>query len=207
MILVDVGNTRAHVWMDGAIEHMSIDAAIRRYHAQRVYYINVNPHHTDALSALASWHDLSDALHLIGEYDSMGVDRKAACLSRPEGIFVDAGSAITVDRVVSGVYQGGFILPGLRTCRRMFASISPLLDLPLDEEITLDILPKSTQGSVSFGVLTAIIAPIEQIRADLPLFITGGDGPIIARHCADAQYDAGLVFEGMRAALSDLNSV
>jgi type III pantothenate kinase len=177
--------------------HMGIDEAIARYHARRVGYINVNPHHADALGALASWHDLEPHLHIEGEYDGMGIDRKAVCLSHETGIFVDAGSAITVDRVVDGVYQGGFILPGLKAYARMYASISPVLDTPLDATIALDTLPKSTQGGVSFGTLLSITAAIERVRGEWPLYITGGDGAILARYIDGARYDEGLVFDGM----------
>ena len=45
----------------------------------------------------------------------MGVDRRALCLSHENGIFVDAGSAITVDVVEEGRYQGGYIFPGFES--------------------------------------------------------------------------------------------
>jgi len=201
MILIDVGNTRAHVWQDGVIGHMTPDEAVRRYHARHAMYINVNPHHADLLSAVASWEDLAPRLHLSGQYDGMGVDRKALCLAHPDGIFIDAGSAITVDRVEGGIYQGGFILPGLHAIRRMYAAISPVLDRELDPAVDLDSLPRSTRGSVSFGTLAPIVAVIERSRGDLPLYLTGGDGPILAKHFPDAVYDEELVFRGMMNAL------
>ncbi len=201
MILLDAGNTRAHIRQDGRIEHVRLDEAVRRYHARQVAYINVNPHNDDLLSAVAGWEDLAPRLHIPGEYEGMGVDRKALCLAHPEGIFVDAGSAITVDRVVEGVYRGGFILPGLHACRRMYAGISPVLDQELDHDIDLHTLPRSTRGSVSFGTLAPMVAVIEEFRDDLPLYLTGGDGPILAKHLSDAVYDEGLVFRGMMNAL------
>jgi len=199
MILVDVGNTRAHVWHNGAIEHMSIDKAVRRYHTRRVEYINVNPHHTDLLSALATWHDLDAQLHLPDDYPTMGVDRRAVCLSHEAGIFIDAGSAITVDKVIEGTYQGGFILPGLSASRRAYAVISPALDVP-PEPVALDRLPTTTEIAVNFGIIAPIIAIIQQTRDDLPIYITGGDGQIIAGYLDDAVYDETLVFKGMQNA-------
>jgi len=201
VILIDVGNTRAHVWRDGVIEHMTPDEAVCRYHARRTVYINVNPHHVDLLSAVAGWEDLAPRLHIPGEYDGMGIDRKALCLAHPEGIFVDAGSAITVDRVEKGIYQGGFILPGLQAWRRMYAAISPVLDRELDPDIDLNTLPRSTRGSVSYGTLAPIVAVIEKLRGNLPLYLTGGDGSTLARHLPDAVYDEELVFRGMMNAL------
>ena len=200
MILLDVGNTRAHLWVEGRGEHLSVDEAIARYHARRVHYINVNPHHADALSAIAGWVDLDEALHLPGDYPTMGVDRRAVCLAHKEGIFIDAGSAITVDKVVSGRYQGGFILPGLAAYRRMYTAISPVLDVPL-EAVELDRLPVVTKDSVNFGTIAPIIAIINTIRSDLPLYITGGDGQMIVGYFDDAVYDETLAFQGMQNAL------
>ncbi len=200
MILLDVGNTRAHLSVNGVVEHLPVDEAIARYHARRVHYINVNPHHADALSAIAGWVNLDEALHLPGDYPTMGVDRRALCLAHEEGIFIDAGSAITVDKVVEGHYQGGFILPGLSTHHRMYASISPVLDVPL-EPVALDMLPTTTQDSVNFGTIAPIIAILNTIRSDLPLYITGGDGQTIATYFDNATYNETLVFQGMQNAI------
>ncbi len=200
MILLDVGNTRAHLWGGEGVEHLPVDEAIARYHARHVHYINVNPYHADALSAIAGWHDLDADLHLPGDYPTMGVDRRALCLAHKEGIFIDAGSAITMDKVVKGHYQGGFILPGLSAYRRMYATISPVLDVPL-ESLPLDTLPVTTKGSINFGTIAPIIAIINTIRDTLPLYITGGDGQTIAGYCDDATYDDTLVFQGMKNAL------
>jgi len=200
VILLDVGNTRAHLSVDGVVEHLPVDEAIARYHARHVHYINVNPHHTDALSAIAGWHDLDGDLHLPGDYPTMGVDRRALCLAHEEGIFIDAGSAITVDKVENGHYQGGFILPGLAAYRRMYTAISPVLDVPL-EPVALDALPTTTQTSVNFGTMAPIIAIINTIRDNLPLYITGGDGQTIATYFDNATYDETLVFQGMQTAI------
>ena len=201
MILIDVGNTRAHVYRNARIEHMSVDEAVRRFHAQRVSYINVNPHHADLLSAIAGWEDLNEKLHLKGDYPGMGVDRRAVCLSYDEGIFVDAGSAITVDKVIGGVYQGGFILPGLRAYARAYAAISPVLDTPFEEHIDLKILPKETGKSVSFGTMASIVAAIERVWDGLPIYFTGGDGMQLAEYFDDAVFDETLVFRGMERKL------
>jgi len=201
MILIDAGNTRAHVYRHGQVEHMTVDEAVRRFHAQRAGYINVNSHHIDLLSAIAGWQDLDGQLHLKGDYPGMGVDRRALCLAHNDGIFVDAGSAITVDKVTGSVYQGGFILPGLRACARAYAAISPVLDVPSDEHIDLGILPKETKSSVSFGTMASIVSAIERVRDGLPIYITGGDGMRLAEYFDEAMYDESLVFQGMEKAV------
>jgi type III pantothenate kinase len=200
VILVDVGNTRAHVWHDGVIEHMTIDEAIAHHHARRVHYINVNLHQSDAFSALASWHDLSDVLHIDGEYPGMGIDRKALCLSHKEGIFVDAGSAITVDRVEDGRYAGGFLLPGLEAYRRAFSGISHVLDCPINPAIDIANLAHDTAHGISYGVISSIVLAVEKIRDNLPVYITGGDGARLAEQIEGSVYDEGLIFLGMREA-------
>jgi len=201
MILIDFGNSRAHVWHDGNIEHMQIDDALRRYRSRKVYYINVNPHNTQLLAALASWHDMDDILHLKGDYVGMGVDRRAICLARDDGILIDAGSAITVDKVTNGTYDGGLIYPGFEAISRAYTSISPVLNQPLETNVVLDTLPRSTLHGVSFGTIAPIVALVEQIRGDWSVWITGGDGELLASHIDNATYDEGLVFEGMMRAL------
>jgi type III pantothenate kinase len=200
MILIDIGNTRAHVWKDGEIEHMMIDEAIARYHARRVHYINVNLYYDDALSALASWQNLSESLEIQGAYEGMGIDRKALCLSHDEGIFVDVGSAITVDRVESGRYVGGFLLPGLQAYRRAFAGISSILDHPIDPAIDMSSLAHDTAHGISYGVISSIVMAIEKIRGHFPVYVTGGDGAILAEQINRSIYNEGLIFLGMRAA-------
>jgi type III pantothenate kinase len=202
VILIDIGNTRAHVYQDGVIEHMNVEDAIARHHAHRVHYINVNPHNTDALSALASWHNVADALHIEGEYDGMGIDRKAVCLSHDTGIFIDAGSAITVDKVEKGRYMGGFLLPGFRAYRRAFSSISSVLNCPIDLSVDLSDLPRDTEQGISYGVMISIEAALGRIRGELPVYVTGGDGMELARRIENSIYDGGLVFSGMQRVVS-----
>jgi type III pantothenate kinase len=207
MILIDVGNTRAHVWKDGVIEHMKIDEVIARYRAHRVHYINVNLDHHDALSALANWENLSERIEIQGAYEGMGIDRKALCLSHEEGIFVDAGSAITVDRVEDGRYAGGFLLPGLQAYRRAFAGISPVLDhpiTPIDPAIDAGNLPRDTAHGISYGVIGSIVAAVEKIRGSFPVYITGGDGAMLAKQIDGSLYDDALVFLGMRKAVRSI---
>lgn len=202
MILIDIGNTRAHVFHNDRVEHMHVDEAVRRFHAQHVGYINVNPHHADLLSAMAGWEDLDAYVHLPGDYSGMGVDRRALCLSHDEGLFIDAGSAITVDKVIDGVYQGGFILPGLKAYSQAYAAISPVLNVPFDQHIDLSALPKETKQSVSFGTMASIVSLIERVRDDLPIYLTGGDGVRLAAYLDKAMVDETLVFQGMEKAVS-----
>ncbi|NKQ41308.1 MAG: type III pantothenate kinase [Sulfurovum sp.] len=204
MILADIGNRHVHICSDEAVEHLLPDEAIKKYGDKAAYYISVKKAYNDMLAALDDWTDISDSIYIEGEYKGMGVDRKALCLSRDSGIFVDAGSAITVDRVIDGIYDGGFIMPGIHTYTKAFADISLILDHKLDKDIALEELPKSTQGSVSFGTVSPVIAIIEKIRADLPVYFTGGDGEWLSGYFKDAIFDERLLFDGMRKTVKGL---
>ena len=89
-----------------------------------------------------------------------GVDRRALCLSRDNGIFVDAGSAITVDVMENGGYQGGFILPGIRAYLRCYADISPVLETEINETVDMAQLPLTTKDGISYGIIASIKALI-----------------------------------------------
>lgn len=197
MILADCGNRHVHIWEEGRVSHLDMADAIGQYAAETVCYINVNTQHAKTLAALSSWVDISAYLVLEGEYAGMGIDRKALCLSRSDALFVDAGSAITVDRVAGGVYQGGYILPGIHAYRKAYAEISPVLDVVLDRSLQLESLPKSTEASVGYGILAPIIASIEKTADTLPVYCTGADGAWIAQYLDKAVYDETLLFQGM----------
>ncbi len=197
MILADIGNRHAHIWDEGRITHLGVQDAIERYGSERVYYITVNTHHAETLAALEEWRDISRSLVIEGEYAGMGVDRKALCLSHTTGLFVDAGSAITVDRVVEGAYQGGYILPGIHAYQKAYAAISPVLDVEIERSLSLDALPKNTQSSVSYGIMAPIVASIEKTAGPLPVYCTGSDGAWIAHYLEKAVYDETLLFQGM----------
>jgi len=197
MILADIGNRHAHLWNDGTVTHLDVTDAITQYGAEKVCYINVSEANSAILAAQKRWTDISDTVSIKGEYEGMGVDRKALCLSREEGIFVDAGSAITVDRVTSGVYQGGFILPGIHAYAKAYAGISPVLDLGIDRALSLKLPARSTRESISYGTILSIVAAIEKYRGDLPLYCTGGDGAWLSQYLEKAVFDETLLFQGM----------
>lgn len=197
MILADVGNRHAHIWNEGKIEHLLLVDAIEKYGKDKVYYINVSTAHAQTLAVLETWIDVEAWLSIEGEYEGMGIDRKALCHGHANAVLVDAGSAITVDKVEDGIYQGGCIVPGLHTYSKAYASISPILDVEIDPDVRLDVLPKSTQDSVSYGAVAPIVASIEKISQGLPVYCTGSDGARIAKYLDQAVYDEALLFQGM----------
>jgi len=133
----------------------------------------------------------------------MGVDRKALCLSHRNGIFIDAGSAITVDVVEEGVYRGGYIFPGLKAMLASYEKISPVLKTELKENISLTQLPTTTKEQISYGIIASIKALIDQHSEGRSLYFTGGDGKFLSAFFEEAVYDEMLVFTGLREALKD----
>ncbi|MBN2721202.1 MAG: type III pantothenate kinase [Campylobacterales bacterium] len=203
MLLADIGNTRVHIFDGKNVLHLSHEEAIAGYHTVPLLYICVNQAVKSHIEYLALWEDISCCLSLKGEYATMGVDRKALCLSHTNGIFVDAGSAITVDIVKDGVYQGGFILPGIKAYLESYKTISPALDIELNRECSLSSLPLTTKDSVSYGIIASIKAVLDSHKTDLPLYFTGGDGEWLSSLFPDSKFDELLVFKGMQKALKD----
>ncbi|MEA2048314.1 MAG: type III pantothenate kinase [Campylobacterota bacterium] len=203
VLLADVGNTHFHIYDGKKIEHLLYDDAIDRFKDQPLYYISVKHELGEKIEKISAWQNISSWMRIEGEYDTMGVDRKALCLSRENGIFVDAGSAITVDVVVKGVYVGGFILPGLKVYVESYKTISPALAIKLNRGIRLNLLPTTTKDGISYGIIASIKALIDQHREGKSLYITGGDGRFLSSFFEDVIYDEMLVFEGMKKAIKN----
>ncbi len=203
MLLADIGNTRVHIFDGKNVLHLSHEEAIARYRTVPLLYICVNHNIKLHIEHIALWEDISSCLSINGEYETMGVDRKALCLSQTNGIFVDAGSAITVDIVRNGVYQGGFILPGIKAYLESYKMISPALDIELNRKCSLASLPRTTKDSVSYGIIASIKAVIDSHKTNLPLYFTGGDGEWLSSLFPNSKFDELLVFKGMQKALKD----
>jgi type III pantothenate kinase len=201
MLLADIGNTHFHILDEGEVYHLSYEEAIDRYQEKALYYISVKGALDERITQINRWRNISSQLKLDGAYETMGIDRRALCLSHEDGIFVDAGSAITVDVMHGGIYQGGFILPGLKTYLESYAKISSALDTSLNEQIDLTRLPTTTKDGISYGIIASIKALIDKHRTDQTLYFTGGDGAFLSRFFEDAQFDEMLVFKGMQNAL------
>ena len=193
VILADIGNTHCHILDSGVVRHLEYDEAIDVYGDKEVYFISVS----SSMEVVDSWIDISSFVSIDGEYDTMGIDRKALCLSRDDGVFVDAGSAITVDVVSDCIYRGGFILSGLRASLDSYRDISTALDIELNRDISLDKLPMTTKDGISYGIIASIKSLIDIHHKGQNLYFTGGDGEFLSRFFPEAIYDELLVFEGM----------
>ncbi|KYJ87085.1 type III pantothenate kinase [Sulfurovum riftiae] len=197
MLLADIGNTHFHIYDGKKVEHLPYAEAIGKYRGKSLQYISVNRDIEKQIGCIEGWKNVSDFMYIPGEYDTMGVDRKALCLSHDNGVFVDAGSAITVDVMERGIYKGGYIFPGIKAMLESYRRISPALEVPLDEHIDLTRLPLTTKGQISYGIIASIKALIEKHKDKKRLYFTGGDGKLLAGFFRDAIYDETLVFKGM----------
>jgi len=202
LILCDVGNSRLHLF-DGAVRHFEIDEGLARYAKERVCFISVNADVTKQIAKEApGWRDLSHCRLLPSMYAGWGIDREAACLGAGEGVVVDAGSAVTVDIVKAGRHLGGWIWPGLRAWQRACAAVSPRLDLPLTP-VERERMPLSTEQALSSAYWGGIWRVIERFGEGLPIYVTGGDAPLMAEVLPNAIVDERLVFKGMRIMIKE----
>jgi type III pantothenate kinase len=208
MLLADIGNTHFHIFDGSCVEHLSYDEALERYKAQELYYISVQHQYEKRFRAIETWHNVAEYIVLPHSYETMGVDRQALCKSVKRGILVDAGSAITVDSVKDGVYQGGCILPGIKAYLKAYEGISSALKTTLNSQVELSKFPFSTRDAISYGIIASIktlIATYQNENQELPLYFTGGDGAFLATFFKDALFDETLVFKGLQQALKEHN--
>jgi type III pantothenate kinase len=201
-LLADIGNTHFHIYDGSRVKHLTHEDAIKKYADSALQYISVNSDIEEKIGHIQKWKNISAMISLPNAYETMGVDRKALCLSRENGMFIDAGSAITVDVMYEGVYQGGYILPGLQVQLESYRRISPALDVVLDRSVDISRLPLTTKEQISYGIIASIKALVEKHRGDEPLYFTGGDGAFLSTFFDDAHYDETLVFEGMKQCLN-----
>ncbi|WP_295420589.1 type III pantothenate kinase [Sulfurovum sp.] len=203
ILLADIGNTHFHIYDGKKIEHLAYADAIEKYKESKLFYISVKHQLSGEISSIKNWKNISSLMHIEGEYETMGVDRKALCLSHRDGLFVDAGSAITLDLVESGIYRGGYIFPGIKAMLESYRTISPALDTQLNPDISLEQLPSTTKDGISYGIIASIKALIEKHSDGKTLYFTGGDGKFLSTFFDDVIYDDTLVFRGMLKVIKD----
>ncbi len=197
-LLADIGNTHIHIYDGKKVLHLDIDEAIEHYRNKEIYYISVNSKINLQLEEKTLWKDISNEVHIIGEYDTMGVDRKAFCLSNDNGVFVDAGSAITVDIVENGIYKGGFIYPGIKAFLYSYRTISPALKIEFNNRIKLEEkLPTTTKEQISYTMILSLKLLIDKYSKNKIVYFTGGDGKFLSGYFDNSFYDEKLVFNGM----------
>ena len=192
-LLCDIGNSFAHFY-DGKRLWSVGHEELERYKDQKVCYINVKVDLKKRLEGFSNWIDLEPYIKIASAYEGLGVDRKALCLAVEEGVVVDAGSAITVDLMREGKHVGGFIYPGIKALEGAYASISSRLEYEIEEPPSKR-LPLSTREAVSYGALVPLVEHIQRLHTRV--YITGGDGRLLASLMEGASYDRALIFKGL----------
>ncbi|EAK0952712.1 type III pantothenate kinase [Campylobacter lari] len=203
MLLCDIGNTTASFLNEQKFHSMSIEQFLQYEPTQKVFYINVNPNLEQRLKQNPLFVNLAPYFNFDTIYKNLGVDRIAACYTIEDGVVVDAGSAITVDIVSNSIHLGGFILPGIESYKKSFASISSRLKHELNTQINFDAFPQRTIDALSYGVFKSIYLLIKDSAYDKKLYFTGGDGQFLANFFDYAIYDKFLIFRGMKKAVCE----
>lgn len=198
MLLCDIGNTSYHFYDTETQRDWKERAAGFEPHSVReqVYYINVNPAVESALDALEHWIDLRGHVAWERYYETMGIDRIMGCEAVEEGVVVDAGSAITVDVVRAGGFEGGFIYPGLIALRQAYRAISPKLESSFNFDMQLDKMPKNTNDAITYGALGLLADKVRSFG--LPVYLTGGDASTLKPLFQTARVEPLLLFAGMQ---------
>ncbi len=148
--------------------------------------------------------------------ETLGVDRYLACLgacklANDAVVVIDSGTACTIDYMdAHSVYHGGVILPGLRIWEDGLKNHAPAL--PGVERGIPPVWPgKSTRTSLQWGLIGAYMDVIEAMLkrykrkyGEYKVWLTGGDSDDISRYLEQPSIiDKNLVFEGMKALVSD----
>ncbi|MDF1879017.1 type III pantothenate kinase [Sulfurimonas sp. SAG-AH-194-C20] len=196
MILCDIGNTSYH-FLD---EQKDYKKDVETFNAlsvdEKVYYISVNSNVNAVLEKLDNWIDLSQFIDRKKYYETMGIDRIFAVEAVTNTVIVDAGSAITVDVVKYGNFEGGFIYPGVDAMRQTYKNISPALDYSFNFDLDLDIMPKNSQDAISYGFLKTLYS--EVMHHELPVVLTGGNAKELHKIFKNASLNETLIFDGMK---------
>lgn len=198
MLLCDIGNTSYHFLdtQNGSDSKERADTFDPSGIKEKVFFINVNTGVQQRLEGLENWIDLRPHVPWERYYATMGIDRIMACEAVEEGVVVDAGSAITVDLVRGGRFEGGFIYPGLSSLRETYRRISPRLDSSFNFDMQLDKMPKNTRDAITYGALGLLAREVRSYK--LPVYLTGGDASAIMPLFAQPSYDPLLLFSGMK---------
>ena len=200
MLLCDVGNTSFHFYDSDKIYTHSAETFDPSQILEEVNFICVNPHVIGLLNGLENWTNLADSIDISKYYETMGIDRIMACEAIENGVIVDAGSAITIDIVRDGVFEGGFIYPGVKAMSETYSKISSRLDYNFNFEIDFTKLPKNSQDSITYGYLKPFYS--EVVSYGMDIYLTGGDAEKLSSIFPSAKLDHALIFKGMKKVLS-----
>ncbi|PNV83733.1 MAG: pantothenate kinase [Sulfurimonas sp.] len=196
MLLCDIGNTTYHFFDEYKSYKKDTKFFIPSSVAEEVFYICVNEQVKELLKPLKNWIDLSGYVDRKNYYDTMGIDRIMACEAIEEGVIVDAGSAVTVDIVKNGKFEGGFIYPGVRAMGECYKNISSALGYSFNFELDLDKMPKNSRDAISYGYIKLLQSEVKSYKMEI--YLTGGDAFEFEKLFPASHVDEMLLFKGMK---------
>jgi len=203
MLLCDIGNTTYHFFKDEIVFKKFATSFNPESIQEKVLYISVNKSLDDKLKKLDNWVDLSQFIEWNKYYKTMGIDRIFAIEAVDNCVVVDAGSALTVDVVREGEFQGGFIYPGKDAMYNTFCNISSALEYEFNFQIPLDTLPKNSVDALSYGYLKMLYSEVTSYQ--LPIILTGGDAKYFSNIFHESIVDEKLIFRGMQKVIEKYN--
>lgn len=196
MILCDIGNTTVDIYENGSVRKLTLECFKPEALNGVVWYASVNSTVSKTLAVLPHWHTISTLIEWEKYYPTMGIDRILVCEAIGDGVIVDAGSAITIDVMKKGVYEGGFIALGLIAARKAYGELSSALDVSFNFEVDLDKMAKNTPDAITIGFVAPLVEKIQ--RLGNPLYVCGGDAKCLSRYLPEAVVDNELIFKGMK---------
>lgn len=203
MLLCDIGNTSLHFLDDEKGEYKEFVTEFDpKTLKQKVYYISVNTTVSKKLKNLENWIDLEPFIKRSIYYDTMGIDRIFALQTTQHGVIVDAGSALTIDVMRDGIYEGGFIYPGRKAMQKCYSDISPALEYPFNFELNQTDLAKNSQDAISYGYLQLLASEVSSYG--IPITVTGGDAQEFIKLFKNATLKNRVIFEGMQKVIEKL---
>ncbi|MCK9472501.1 type III pantothenate kinase [Sulfurimonas sp.] len=203
MLLCDIGNTTYHFFDEHQSYKEDAELFMPSSVKEEVFYICVNKQVRELLKPLKNWIDLSEYVDRKNYYDTMGIDRIMACEAIEEGVVVDAGSAITVDIVKAGKFEGGFIYPGVRAMGECYKNISAALAYSFNFELDLDKMPKNSRDAISYGYIKLLQSEVKSYKMEI--YLTGGDAFEFAKLFPASHIDEMLLFKGMKNIMKKAN--
>jgi len=203
MLLCDIGNTTYH-FLDGELSFKKSVASFNPLKMkEKIYFISVNKKVNTELKGLSNWINLAQYIDMGNYYDTMGIDRIVACETVQNGVIIDAGSAVTVDVVKNGKFQGGFIYPGVAAMQKSYENISSSLAYSFNFDLPLNVIPKNSQNAISYGYLKTLHSEVTSYK--MPIILTGGDALLFKKVFKDAKIDETLIFKGMKKIINNSN--
>ncbi|MEX0779486.1 MAG: type III pantothenate kinase [Balneolales bacterium] len=142
---------------------------------------------------------------------TIGVDRFLAATgawsqTHNSCIVIDAGTACTIDYIdKQSIFQGGVIMPGLRTIEGEFANSAKALP-PVDRIIPNEWPPKSTNTALQWGIFGSFTSAVEahmkrflEYDEHAEVWLTGGDAGLLKPILPSGiTRDDNLIFKGLK---------